>query len=147
MTPAMTAYPPAPLPRVPAIERPPAARRVTTNADPFNLQRFIEAQGSGVYEQALDELRAGEKRSHWMWYIFPQDRGLGRSATARYYGLAGVEEARAYLAHPLLGARLRESIAAVEPWLERKSPEAIFGTVDALKYRSSREIFAAAGLA
>jgi uncharacterized protein (DUF1810 family) len=77
------------------------------NDDPLNLQRFVDAQAGGVYEQALAEITAGEKRSHWMWFIFPQHRDLGRSATAKFYGLSGEDEARAYLEHPLLGPRYR----------------------------------------
>ena len=113
-------------------------------ADPFHLDRFVEAQAGGVYEQALAELRAGAKRSHWMWFIFPQHRDLGRSATAKLYGLSGVDEARAYAAHPLLGPRLRECAAAVLSHLDEKSAEAIFGPVDAMKLRSSMDIFAEA---
>ena len=106
--------------------------------DAFNLQRFVDAQASGVYEQALEEIRAGEKRSHWMWFIFPQSAELGRSATAKFYGLSGEEEARAYLAHPVLGPRYRECVAAVRAWVEkRRSLEAIFGELDAMKFRSS----------
>src|SRR3954470_5124145 len=86
--------------------------------DPFNLQRFVDAQAGGVYEQALSEIRAGEKRSHWMWFIFPQHRELGRSATAKFYGLSGEDEARTYLAHPLLGPRYRECVAAVRAQLD-----------------------------
>ena len=113
-----------------------------TNDDPFNLERFVAAQSGGVYEQALAELRAGAKRSHWMWFIFPQHRDLGRSEMAKLYGLSGVAEAAAYAAHPLLGTRLRECILAVLPHLrEGKSVDAIMGPVDALKLRSSMEIF------
>ena len=86
----------------------------------------------------------GQKRSHWMWFIFPQHRDLGRSATAKFYGLSGVEEARAYAAHPLLGPRLRECAAAVLEHLGDKSAEAILGPVDAMKLRSSMDIFAEA---
>jgi uncharacterized protein (DUF1810 family) len=115
---------------------------MVTRADPFNLQRFVDAQGGGVYEQALAELRAGEKRSHWMWFVFPQHADLGRSSTAKFYGLSGAEEAAAYLAHPLLGPRLRECAAAVRAGLEAgRSLEAILGPVDALKFRSSMQIF------
>ena len=111
-------------------------------ADAFNLQRFVDAQAGGVYERALAEIRAGEKRSHWMWFIFPQHRDLGRSDMAKFYGLSGQEEARAYLAHPLLGARYRESVAAVRKVLdEGGSLEAILGELDAMKFRSSLEIF------
>ena len=108
----------------------------------FNLQRFVEAQAGGVYEQALAEIRAAEKRSHWMWFIFPQHRDLGRSPTAKFYGLSGEEEARAYLEHPVLGQRYRECVAAVRAWTEKgRSLEAIFGDLDAIKFRSSVEIF------
>ncbi|HEY8592216.1 MAG TPA: DUF1810 family protein [Sphingomicrobium sp.] len=113
--------------------------------DCFNLQRFLEAQSGGVYEQALAEIRAGEKRSHWMWFIFPQSAELGRSAMAKFYGLSGEEEARAYLAHPLLGSRYRECVAAVRSWVEKgRSLEEIFGELDAMKFRSSVEIFGSA---
>lgn len=110
--------------------------------DPFNLQRFVDAQGGGVYEQALGEIRAGEKSSHWMWFIFPQLAELGRSPTAKYYGLSGEEAAGAYLAHPLLGPRYRECVAAVRAQVDGgKSLEAIFGELDAMKFRSSVEVF------
>ena len=110
--------------------------------DPFNLQRFVDAQADGVYEEALSEIRAGEKRSHWMWFIFPQHRDLGRSEMAKFYGLSGADEAAAYLGHPLLGPRLRECMAAVEPYLRAgTSAEEIFGAVDAMKLRSSMDIF------
>ena len=109
--------------------------------DPFNLDRFLAAQSGGVYEQALAELRAGRKHSHWMWFIFPQHRDLGRSATAKYYGLAGLDEARAYAAHPLLGERLRLCCRAVLPHLEREPATAILGPIDALKLGSSMDIF------
>jgi uncharacterized protein (DUF1810 family) len=112
--------------------------------DPFNLDRFVTAQGGGVYQQALAELRDGRKRSHWMWFIFPQHRDLGRSATAKFYGLSGVEEARAYAAHPLLGERLRECAGAILPHLATSSPEDILGPIDALKLKSSMAIFAEA---
>lgn len=105
------------------------------------LERFVEAQRS-IYDQALAELHAGAKRSHWMWFIFPQHRDLGRSPTAKFYGLSGEEEARAYLEHPVLGPRYRESVAAVRAQLDAgKSLEAIFGPLDAMKFRSSVEIF------
>jgi uncharacterized protein (DUF1810 family) len=111
-------------------------------SDPFNLQRFVDAQGGGVYEQALAEIKAGEKRSHWMWFIFPQHRDLGRSATAKFYGLSGKDEARAYLAHPVLGDRYRECVAAVRAQVDAgRSLEAILGNVDAIKFRSSVGIF------
>lgn len=112
--------------------------------DPFNLDRFVSAQSSGVYEQALTELHAGRKQSHWIWFIFPQHADLGRSATAKYYGLSGVDEARAYAEHPLLGERLRACCRAVLPHLRREPAAAILGPIDALKIRSSMEIFAEA---
>jgi uncharacterized protein (DUF1810 family) len=112
------------------------------SADPFNLQRFVAAQSGGVYEQALAELEAGEKRSHWIWFIFPQHRDLGHSDTAKFYGLTGRDEARAYAAHPILGPRLEACVAVVERHVAAGKPlEDILGEVDAMKYRSSREIF------
>ena len=112
--------------------------------DPFNLDRFSEAQADGVFEQALAELRDGHKRSHWMWFIFPQHRELGRSPTAKFFGLSGVEEARAYAGHPLLGKRLRDCAKALLPHLATTSPATILGPIDALKLRSSMEVFAEA---
>ena len=108
-------------------------------SDPHNLQRFIDAQ-EGIYETALAELRAGAKRSHWMWFIFPQLAGLGRSSTAQFYGIASLAEARAYLDHPLLGARLRECVEALLPWRGRPA-EQILGPIDTLKLRSSLTLF------
>ena len=109
------------------------------SADSFNLIRFVEAQGT-VYDNALAELRAGRKRSHWMWFIFPQIRGLGISPTAQYYAISGLDEARAYLAHPLLGPRLLACTAAVTA--HRESPlTRIFGMPDDLKFRSSMTLF------
>ena len=105
----------------------------------FDLQRFVRAQAE-TYEPALAELRAGRKRSHWMWFIFPQLRGLGRSETSRFYGLANLAEARAYLADPVLGPRLRESLAAVVA--APGSAEAIMGPVDGMKLRSCATLFA-----
>lgn len=109
--------------------------------DPFNLERFVDAQAGGVYEQALAELQAGRKHSHWIWFIFPQHVDLGRSTTARYYGLSGVEEAQAYLAHPLLSGRLRDCCRAVLPHLLAEPAETILGSIDAMKLRSSMQIF------
>ena len=95
-----------------------------------------------MYEAALAELRAGRKQGHWMWIIFPQHRDLGRSEMAKLYGLSGSDEAAAYLAHPLLGPRWRQCVAAVERHLEEgMSAEAIFGELDAMKFRSSLDIF------
>jgi uncharacterized protein (DUF1810 family) len=104
-----------------------------------DLQRFLDAQ-AGVYEGVLAELRSGHKTGHWIWYVFPQLAGLGRSATSQRYAIASVEEARAYLDHPVLGARLRESAAAV---LASNAPSAaaIFGELDATKVRSSMTLF------
>ena len=109
-------------------------------SDPYDLQRFVDAQ-DGVYETALAELRAGSKQSHWMWFIFPQLRGLGLSPTAHLYGLVSLDEARAYLQHPLLGARLHQCAEALAPWANRRSAEDIFGPIDAMKLRSSLTLF------
>lgn len=98
-----------------------------------------------MFERALAELEQGAKQSHWMWFIFPQHRDLGRSPTAKLYGLSGVEEASAFAAHPLLGERLRRCCRAILPHLEAGlGAEQILGPVDALKLRSSMEIFARA---
>jgi uncharacterized protein (DUF1810 family) len=102
------------------------------------LDRFVDAQ-AGIHEQALAELRAGRKQSHWMWFVFPQLRGLGRSETSRFFGIAGLDEARAYLAHPVLGARLRAAFEAV--LAAPGSAEAILGPIDAVKLRSSATLF------
>ena len=108
------------------------------------LQRFVDAQDrDGTYDRALAELRAGRKRSHWMWFVLPQVRGLGRSATAQEYGVAGLDEARAYLAHPVLGPRLREC-ATVLAGLPGTDPVAVLGGIDAVKLRSSMTLFARA---
>lgn len=110
--------------------------------DPFHLQRFVDAQAGGMYEQALAELRAGRKKSHWMWFIFPQHRDLGRSAIAKFYGLSGVDEARAYAGHPLLGSRLRQCCEPILPHLKAgRTAAEILGPVDAMKLKSSMEIF------
>lgn len=108
----------------------------------FNLDRFVKAQAP-IYAQALAELRSGRKQSHWMWFVFPQLRELGRSATAQHYGISSVAEAHSYLAHELLGPRLVECTEAVLPHQGRQA-EAIFGPVDALKFRSSMTLFEAA---
>ena len=107
--------------------------------DPHNLDRFVRAQ-AGVYDQALAELRRGRKTSHWMWFVFPQLAGLGRSAMARTYAISGSAEARAYLAHPLLGDRLRACLDTLQA-LPPTSAEAVFGTVDAMKLRSCLTLF------
>jgi uncharacterized protein (DUF1810 family) len=108
--------------------------------DPFDLQRFINAQ-DGVYEIALAELRAGSKKSHWMWFVFPQLAGLGRSPTALFYAIASPDEASAYLEHPLLGARLRACVDALLPWAGKRAPEQILGFIDAMKLHSSLTLF------
>jgi uncharacterized protein (DUF1810 family) len=113
-------------------------------SDPFGLQRFVDAQDDGgTYDQALRELRAGRKRSHWMWFVLPQVRGLGSSPMAQHYAISGLPEARAYLAHPALGPRLIECARALTE-LEASDPVAVFGPVDAQKLRSSMTLFAAA---
>jgi len=112
--------------------------------DPYDLDRFVRAQSGGVYEQALDELSTGRKTSHWMWFIFPQHRDLGRSETARFYGLSGVEEAAAYASHLTLGERLRQCCQAILPHLRAGPAADILGPIDTMKLRSSMEIFAQA---
>jgi uncharacterized protein (DUF1810 family) len=112
--------------------------------DDFDLQRFVDAQSSGgTYDTALRELRNGAKRSHWMWFVFPQIAGLGRSATAQRYALPGLDEARAYLAHPVLGPRLLECARALTG-LAGTDPVRVFGSIDAQKLRSSMTLFARA---
>jgi uncharacterized protein (DUF1810 family) len=111
-------------------------------SDPHDLPRFVAAQES-EYSQVLAELRAGRKQSHWIWFIFPQLRGLGRSPTAEFYGIGSLAEARAYLAHPLLGARLRECVQEMLGHAETPL-EAILGFPDNLKFRSSMTLFALA---
>ena len=112
------------------------------DADPFDLNRFVTAQAP-VFTTALDELKAGRKRSHWMWFVFPQLRGLGHSAMAEFYGVGSLDEARAYLAHPLLGPRLilcTETVLA----LQGRSVHAIFGSPDDLKFCSPMTLFSLA---
>ena len=122
-----------------------------TAGDPFDLQRFVEAQ-QGTYEQALAELRRGRKTSHWMWFVLPQVHGLGRSPTAQRYAVSGLEEARAYLAHPVLGPRLLACTAALlevaaTRTMAGRRPDAVavLGETDAAKLRSSMTLFARAG--
>jgi uncharacterized protein (DUF1810 family) len=107
--------------------------------DPFDLARFVQAQDR-QYADAIAELRAGRKRSHWIWFVFPQLRALGRSGTAQFYGLENTAEAAAYWQHPILGARLRESVAALLQVPARSAVE-ILGDVDALKVRSCLTLF------
>jgi uncharacterized protein (DUF1810 family) len=111
-------------------------------ADPYNLGRFERAQRS-TYASAVEELRAGRKRSHWMWFVFPQIAGLGRSATAREFAISSLDEARAYLAHPVLGPCLREC-AGIVAGLSGRSADEVFGAIDAMKLRSSMTLFARA---
>lgn len=110
---------------------------------PYDLQRFLDAQ-ERCFGEAMEELAAGSKRSHWMWFVFPQLAGLGRSPTARRFAIGSLTEARAYLADPLLGARLRQSVETVLRWAGKRDAETIFGPVDAMKLRSSLTLFKAA---
>jgi uncharacterized protein (DUF1810 family) len=113
-------------------------------SDPYQLERFTAAQDQdGTYERAVAELRAGRKVSHWMWFVFPQIEGLGFSAISRRYAISSLDEARAYLTHPVLGPRLTQA-ASIVAGAEGKSAEQIFGPVDALKLRSSMTLFGAA---
>jgi uncharacterized protein (DUF1810 family) len=111
-------------------------------ADQFDLERFLEAQ-EPAYDTVVGELRSGRKRSHWIWYVFPQLRGLGHSPTAQHYGIASLDEAGAYLAHDVLGPRLRECTRLVLA-IDGRSVEEIFGWPDNLKVRSSMTLFARA---
>jgi uncharacterized protein (DUF1810 family) len=113
-------------------------------ADPYDLERFLEAQ-SRVWEQVRAELRAGSKRGHWMWFIFPQMKGLGMSETSRFYGIGSREEAIAYLKHSALGLRLVECTRLVLG-VKSRTAEQIFGEVDALKFHSSMTLFAEVSL-
>jgi uncharacterized protein (DUF1810 family) len=110
---------------------------------PHDLQRFVDAQDGGTYERALSELRNGSKRSHWMWFVFPQLAGLGRSETARFYAIADLDEARAYLAHPVLGPRLVECARTLTD-VDSRDAVAVFGGIDAQKLQSSMTLFARA---
>jgi uncharacterized protein (DUF1810 family) len=113
----------------------------TAGADPFGLGRFITAQDEGgTYDLAVAELRAGRKTSHWMWFVFPQLAGLGRSAVARHYAISSLAEARAYLAHPVLGPRLAECAGLVAATAGATTGQ-VFGPVDAIKLRSSMTLF------
>jgi uncharacterized protein (DUF1810 family) len=109
-------------------------------ADPYNLQRFIDAQAP-VYEQVLRELRAGRKTSHWMWFIFPQIAGLGHSPMAQRFAISGRAEAESYLQHPVLGPRLTECTRLVNQ-VQGRAIEDILGEIDGLKFRSSMTVFA-----
>jgi uncharacterized protein (DUF1810 family) len=111
-------------------------------SDPFDLRRFVDAQAH-TYDQALAELRAGEKRTHWMWFVFPQIAGLGHSGMAQRFAISGLEEARAYVAHPTLGRRLVECARALTD-LDTADADRVLGPVDAQKLRSSMTLFARA---
>jgi uncharacterized protein (DUF1810 family) len=108
-------------------------------ADPFRLHRFVDAQAP-LHATALAELRRGRKQSHWMWFVFPQIAGLGLSPTTQFYAIGSLDEARAYLAHPVLGPRLREATAAVNALIGRTAHD-VFGSPDDLKFRSSMTLF------
>ena len=108
--------------------------------DPYDLNRFVQAQAAD-YARALSELQAGEKRSHWMWYVFPQIDGLGQSPMSRRYSIKSATEAKAYLEHPILGARLRECFTVLNGLRERSAHE-IFGSPDDMKLRSCATLFA-----
>jgi uncharacterized protein (DUF1810 family) len=108
--------------------------------DPYNLQRFIDAQAA-TFETALAELKVGSKQSHWMWFIFPQLLGLGASPTAVFYSITSLNEALSYISHPLLGPRFHECLEAILPWAGRRSAVQIFGNIDAMKLRSSLTLF------
>jgi uncharacterized protein (DUF1810 family) len=113
-------------------------------SDPFELERFVAAQDqAGTYNVAVAELREGHKRSHWMWFVFPQIAGLGQSPISRRYAISSLAEAQAYLAHPVLGPRLIES-ARIVVGLENRTAQEIFGGIDAIKLRSSMTLFARA---
>ena len=113
---------------------------ITRTEDEYNLSRFLQAQEED-YERALSELRSGQKRTHWMWYIFPQLDGLTFSSTAKHYAIKDVNEAKAYLAHPVLGPRLQECAEAVIR-VEGRSAREIFGSPDDLKLKSCATLFA-----
>ncbi len=115
---------------------------MSVNDDLYDLQRFVDAQDR-IYDTVIGELRNGAKRSHWIWFVFPQLRGLGHSPTAVRYGLSSLDEARAYLAHEVLGPRLRECARLVAQ-IDGRSVEDIFGWPDNLKVRSSMTLFARA---
>jgi uncharacterized protein (DUF1810 family) len=114
--------------------------------DPFDLDRFVRAQDDGgAFERAVGELRRGRKTSHWMWFVFPQLAGLGRSAMAERYAIRSLDEARAYLAHPVLGPRLTSCAELAAGTPEGRSAESVFGGIDAVKLRSSATLFLRAG--
>ena len=108
--------------------------------EPHNLQRFVDAQDP-VFASVIEELKHGSKRGHWMWFIFPQLKGLGRTAQSNFFGIASLQEAAAYLQHPILGPRLKQCTQLVNA-VESSSAEDIFGAIDAMKFRSSITLFA-----
>ncbi len=112
------------------------------SGDPYDLARFVSAQ-AGVFEAAVGELRAGRKRTHWMWFVFPQMKGLGRSPTALHFGISALDEATAYIQHPVLGPRLEAATSAVLA-SPVASMHALFGSPDDMKFRSSMTLFAIA---
>jgi uncharacterized protein (DUF1810 family) len=115
--------------------------------DPYRLERFVRAQDdNGIYQRAVAELRAGRKLSHWMWFVFPQVAGLGFSAMSQRYAISGLDEARAYLDHPVLGPRLAECARIVAD-IAASTAEDVFGGIDAMKLHSSMTLFAAAAAA
>ncbi len=112
--------------------------------DPYDLERFVTAQNAGgTYDRALEELRQGQKASHWMWFVFPQIAGLGQSATSRFFAISSLDEARAYLGHAVLGPRLIES-ARIVAETNGRTAEQIFGAIDAHKLRSAMTLFSRA---
>jgi uncharacterized protein (DUF1810 family) len=117
-------------------------RRREAMDDPYNLQRFVDAQQL-VFAGVIEELKYGSKRGHWMWFIFPQLKGLGRTAQSTFFGISSIHEAAAYLQHPVLGPRLKQCAQLVNA-VERRSAEDIFGEIDAMKFRSSMTLFASA---
>lgn len=110
----------------------------------MNVERFVAAQDE-VWDQVRLELAQGDKRTHWMWFVFPQIAGLGSSPMARHYAIADLDEARAYLDHPILGARLAEATQLLMGWAGRRDAGTILGSIDAMKFRSSMTLFEAAG--
>ncbi len=116
---------------------------MNASPDPFSLHRFVDAQ-EGIFDTALSELRNGAKRSHWIWFVFPQIAGLGHSPTSQRYAIRSLDEAKAYLDHAILGPRLRQCVETLLAWAGVRNAETIFGPIDAMKLRSSLTLFAAA---
>jgi uncharacterized protein (DUF1810 family) len=118
----------------------PKTHNKSRHAQPHDLQRFLLAQES-VFDDVIQELEEGQKQTHWMWFVFPQIQGLGHSTIAKHYAISSREEARAYLSHPVLGARLKQCVSILAG-LSGRSAEQIFGSTDAMKFRSSMTLFA-----